>query len=810
MTALLKSISVKDFRSIKGTIVVPLDAPVVLIHGQNGTGKTSLLSALELALTGQVPSFRRVDAGYISHLVYKGAEESRIELAATDIETPPTGGRITVTAGEIRGVPLLTQELARFYNERCFLAQATLGRLLELYEDKDTRASESPLTKFVKDLLGLDDLDALIDGLHDSGDVRRFRSSVPLYWETRENLPAIKARIGAQRSELAGALQVESEVVERLRVRCEQFGVQVTAVTDIEATGRQLRASSEEPTLQKLAGTRREIIALAQQWLIVEGEVPPQERVAYEQAMTQAEVALKGWRATKGAEVESALGDVSALFTDLRTIGALGPEASRAEALRVVTAEQTRCRSVLTQSTADEVRLEELDREMERARARAAVIDKQISELAAQAGQLATVLTSLLPHIQTDDCPVCGRDFAEKSDRPLHAHVSDRIGELTERAGRLQALAKERTVTANTLAAAERQRGIIASRRLETKTRDDLKTRDARLTELHQILTGVASAAEEGQQLFEAAATAARRLAALRGRDQRANGVREAASRLAIELSLEPIGEAEGLSAALKRFETHVSAQETSLSARQVARRDAIADATELRALTLKRRALEAAIQRQEQRFERLKAAKERADKVIQDARELARRAREARAETVRRVFNDSLNAVWRDLFLRLAPEEPFVPAFALPESSGGVVEATLETHYRSGGKGGNPRAMLSAGNLNTAALTLFLALHLSVTPTLQWLVIDDPVQSMDEVHIAQMAALLRTLSKRLKRQVIIAVHEKPLFDYLALELSPAFPQDRLITIELGRNADGDTLMKYEPLVWQPDEAIAA
>src|SRR3546814_20898276 len=94
---------------------------------------------------------------------------------------------------------------------------------------------------------------------------------------------------------------------------------------------------------------------------------------------------------------------------------------------------------------------------------------------------------------------------------------------------------------------------------------------------------------------------------------------------------------------------------------------------------------------------------------------------------------------------------------------------------------------MLSAGNLNTAALTLFLALHLSVKPKLPWLVIDDPVQSMDEVHIAQFAALLRTLSKQMQRQVIIAVHARSLFDYLSLALSPAFDGDRLTLIELGR-----------------------
>jgi exonuclease SbcC len=137
-------------------------------------------------------------------------------------------------------------------------------------------------------------------------------------------------------------------------------------------------------------------------------------------------------------------------------------------------------------------------------------------------------------------------------------------------------------------------------------------------------------------------------------------------------------------------------------------------------------------------------------------------------------------------------------------------VEAVLETNYKIGGKGGNPRAMLSAGNLNTAALTLFLALHLSVAPLLPWLIIDDPIQSMDEVHIAQLAALLRTLSKVHHRQVILAVHEKPLFDYLTLELSPAFPTDRLATIELSRNASGETLVKYEPRIWRQDTAIAA
>jgi exonuclease SbcC len=55
-----------------------------------------------------------------------------------------------------------------------------------------------------------------------------------------------------------------------------------------------------------------------------------------------------------------------------------------------------------------------------------------------------------------------------------------------------------------------------------------------------------------------------------------------------------------------------------------------------------------------------------------------------------------------------------------------------------------------------------------------------------------------------------VAVHKKPLFDYLALELSPAFPDDRLITIELRRNASGETAHDYIPWIWRPDTAIAA
>ena len=79
----------------------------------------------------------------------------------------------------------------------------------------------------------------------------------------------------------------------------------------------------------------------------------------------------------------------------------------------------------------------------------------------------------------------------------------------------------------------------------------------------------------------------------------------------------------------------------------------------------------------------------------------------------------------------------------------------------------------------------------------------------MDELHVAQFAALLRALSKQHRRQIIIAVHERALFDYLTLELSPAFPGDRLVTVELTRSNSGISVAEQTYYNWEPDRALA-
>jgi exonuclease SbcC len=74
-------------------------------------------------------------------------------------------------------------------------------------------------------------------------------------------------------------------------------------------------------------------------------------------------------------------------------------------------------------------------------------------------------------------------------------------------------------------------------------------------------------------------------------------------------------------------------------------------------------------------------AALRKSTQRMEAARRLLHAAEEVRAAIIAAVFNESLNSTWRELFIRLAPDEPFVPGFHLPET--GRIDAELETQHR-------------------------------------------------------------------------------------------------------------------------------
>src|SRR6266851_4103480 len=83
MAAHLKTLVIENFRSLRGKVVVPLDAQVVLIHATNGMGKTSVVSALELGLTGKITHLAADGDSYQAYLTTLDTEGGSIELTTT-------------------------------------------------------------------------------------------------------------------------------------------------------------------------------------------------------------------------------------------------------------------------------------------------------------------------------------------------------------------------------------------------------------------------------------------------------------------------------------------------------------------------------------------------------------------------------------------------------------------------------------------------------------------------------------------------------------------------------------------------------
>jgi exonuclease SbcC len=798
----LDAIQITNFRSIRGTVSVPLDAPVVLLHGTNGAGKSTVMSAIELALTGNVSGIPEADR---EHLVHHGEEEATVELVSS-------AGQQTLRLrdGELSGEPLLTADDARFFAERCYLQQRTLTRLLEIYQGDDS--AESQLTRFVNDLLGLDELEALLKGTHQLTDKRLLRKLLPEFAVLESERDAAEEELQQLRPRPEKLTSARTGPAARLREilgELGELGAPSGPDEDVEAF---LTQQSREAELVDLTARRREVLTMQQQAQAIGGAPAAKELAARAKAAQGAREAAEAWRGTHGGALEEVLASLRPRFPGLPDAGtAQDPAVVRESALAEVDAELGRLRDALATDATARADLERLNAAAAEAQARLTSIDAQLAESgpATHAEELAKVLAALIPHVHSDDCPVCGRAFGEVSDEPLVAHLAVRVSQLSERAERLSSLAKARLEASNDVRRLGDERkgaqGRLMAEAARVRAEAELSFLEEARKRLASLEGGVAAGADLTRSLAEAEralvhaeersrryaelVASVRELAAASGRaGADADRVEETLAALADELA--------GRIAATERIERlRAEAREQLRRIRE--------HAEEERELERRIAAVEATVR---ERRDRLAAIERRREGLWN----LHRDAEAARKAIVRRVFNDALNAVWHDLFVRLAPEEAFVPVFRTPNTRQNRLIAELATTYRgSEEEAGSPGAMLSAGNLNTAALTLFLALHLSVDPHLPWLLLDDPVQSMDEVHVQQFAALLRTLAKRHGRRIVIAVHERALFEYLSLELSASQPDDVLVTVELSRSHEGATVVRPSWLRYVPDRALA-
>ena len=94
------------------------------------------------------------------------------------------------------------------------------------------------------------------------------------------------------------------------------------------------------------------------------------------------------------------------------------------------------------------------------------------------------------------------------------------------------------------------------------------------------------------------------------------------------------------------------------------------------------------------------------------------------------------------------------------------------------------PHLVLSSAQVNVLALAIFLTLNLSVGLRLRAALLDDPLQSLDDVNLLGLSDLLRRTKGT--RQVLVSTHDERLGSLLARKLRPVGSDDRTLVITFG------------------------
>ena len=791
MSQILKSIDVNNFRSIRGHIHAPLDAKVILVHGENGAGKTSLLSAIELALTGKVQSLERVDPGYDSQLLHRSSDNGSILLRTSDGTTEECFSS-HLSAEGVRPEGVLSEQLASFFRERAFLPQSLLGQLLQIYQEAGSDAS-SPLAQFVAKLLGLDRLDSLEGGLKILSDVRNVRKHVDGWLEVENHKKVLDSRLADQRKVRKDVQAQIQASIDELANLCAELGVSVAIEEEnLGQVATVLSDTSDSQAFAQLTDRQRQLASIQRE--IKAAQVSMSSESAHIPRDTDGPSnAFELWEKKYGAVVSTLRMRVEDVFPDASLPSS--PEQFADSALKLLNAERVQLADRVSRARADIERYVFAQEESDGAKLRLSTIDGEIARLSSNAGSLGAALAEITSFISDESCPVCDRDFREISQLPLSDHVRGKVRMLSASAERLLSLGRARSDAQVLAERLGREIETISARKLDEKFFVELDRRLSKVENLINEIHSILDALHEGGRLRAADVAVRRAVAGAQTRNLALAAARETLNDFALSIDTEMLADSEGFEVGAARLNALLADQGKRLESRLSMRRRSVECIEDIRTTIVRRNEIDKRISKDNESRRHAIQALERAKTIRTQGNSIRNTVDSVRSSIIRREFNDRLNLVWRDLFVRLAPDEPFVPAFRIPESLTQKLQPKLVTEHRSGGEsGGAPGAMLSAGNLNTAALTLFIALHLAVPRELPWLILDDPVQSMDDVHIAHLAALLRTLSKEHGRQLVIAVHDRQLFEYLRLELSPAFPDDSLITLELSRGARRDSV----------------
>jgi chromosome segregation protein len=178
------------------------------------------------------------------------------------------------------------------------------------------------------------------------------------------------------------------------------------------------------------------------------------------------------------------------------------------------------------------------------------------------------------------------------------------------------------------------------------------------------------------------------------------------------------------------------------------------------------------------------------AERAVEAARQIDNASKSVTNEALTEQF-DTVLPLLKELYARLRPHTDWRE---IDTDFGGRVRASLNF---SVGEGRNPQFLFSSGQRRAAGIAFLLAIHLS-RPwcELRSLLLDDPVQHIDDYRALNLAEVLSAIRKT-GRQIVVAVEDGALADLLCRRLrsTPLEPGRR---IDLGVGSDGSALIEKQ------------
>jgi len=797
----LLQLRVRDFRSFREPKPIDLDADVVLIHGQNAVGKSSLLQALELGLTGSVADLSRFDESYPACLTrYRSVRGAGVDVAFLDhdgkrheqsasLPSPQRSGRI------LREGPLKKQHVDAF-RERCYLSQYRLSRLLELYQTTQPRHREPPLISFIRELLDLDVLEHLESGLDFVKDIRSAGKAVPELGRILAALKHHEAQAVSLRDRIVEQRQACSTAVkacQRFLEEHPEVGAGPEAAWTEDGLRRRMESVESEAIAGKAAQCATLQAALTQMRTlytdITQADLPPQTE------MDQFRGQLAALEAERATMIPALLAQVESAAEALQSAG---DDYTADLTLAAIEHEWERCavavKQRLAQSRVDiathehaEAERQTTENELNQLNHEWDLLASRVSREQSATRSLLEALQIMLNHTAGEICPVCDRDFSETGQQSLHDHIDGKLTELNDESSLLQSMVDLQTKRENVLGRLEQRKQSVdqaAEPRGKAEQRvavlDGAARQFAALDDTWKRFRDVVTRERECRAELPATESSREQLDAFRSR------VSAIETLAGIEPSEEPMSLIDRVNHSGKQI-----ADEAQIADEQHATLKQYAELMQSACSTAKHlTALHQQLETCATQCDRLTVAVNDAKQMLAAGREVKKQAASTKAEVVNRVFSGTLNRLWRDLFERLVLSESFHPQLTPPKVAYGKLSTQMSAAVAGKIEFPDLAAVLSTGNLNTAALSLFLALNVIESPVHRLMILDDPVQNMDDVHVMQLAAVLKAIARDAPprgRQLFVAVHDRSLFEYLRIELGPTRSDESLITIELDR-----------------------